>query len=182
MSHFQSTDSAPLPSGRTAYREEFLSYTHSGVVSRLIDRLSLTQNEAEALFQDVKLWVAAIAHAPTNVTLSIYRNMAILDEGWHEFILFTHDYDQFCQKFFGRFVHHYPIVQDDKAISHSDEVEASLNGNMKNAIKDAISYVHDQFGAATAVRWFHDLPQSFPPIELARRIIATQQRLLDEVS
>lgn len=32
----------------------------------------------------------------------------IVDDAWHEFILFTHSYQQFCQKAFGRFLHHTP--------------------------------------------------------------------------
>lgn len=32
------------------------------------------------------------------------------DELWHEFILYTRNYDQFCRKAFGRFLHHTPAV------------------------------------------------------------------------
>ncbi|MDG9666132.1 hypothetical protein ONV78_00210 [Hahella sp. CR1] len=31
-----------------------------------------------------------------------------VDVAWHEFILFTRAYEQFCQKCFGRFLHHTP--------------------------------------------------------------------------
>ena len=31
-----------------------------------------------------------------------------VDDAWHEFILFTRHYDQFCRKAFGRFLHHTP--------------------------------------------------------------------------
>jgi len=34
----------------------------------------------------------------------------ITDELWHEFILFTKNYDAFCQKAFGKFLHHTPAV------------------------------------------------------------------------
>jgi len=32
----------------------------------------------------------------------------IVDDAWHEFILFTRSYQQFCQKALGRFLHHTP--------------------------------------------------------------------------
>ncbi len=32
----------------------------------------------------------------------------VVDDAWHEFILFTRSYGQFCQKAFGRFLHHTP--------------------------------------------------------------------------
>jgi hypothetical protein len=31
-----------------------------------------------------------------------------VDQGWHVLILFTQDYREFCQLFFGRFIDHYP--------------------------------------------------------------------------
>lgn len=32
-----------------------------------------------------------------------------VDDAWHEFILFTRQYDAFCHKAFGRFLHHTPV-------------------------------------------------------------------------
>jgi len=32
----------------------------------------------------------------------------VVDDAWHEFILFTRQYDQFCRNAFGRFLHHTP--------------------------------------------------------------------------
>ena len=32
----------------------------------------------------------------------------VVDVAWHEFILFTHAYQSFCKKAFGRFLHHTP--------------------------------------------------------------------------
>lgn len=32
----------------------------------------------------------------------------VADDAWHEFILFTRQYDKYCRKAFGRFLHHTP--------------------------------------------------------------------------
>ena len=32
----------------------------------------------------------------------------VVDDAWHEFILFTRNYESFCQKALGRFLHHVP--------------------------------------------------------------------------
>lgn len=32
----------------------------------------------------------------------------VVDVAWHEFILYTRDYQQFCERGFGRFLHHVP--------------------------------------------------------------------------
>jgi len=34
----------------------------------------------------------------------------IVDDLWHEFILYTREYQQFCAEAFGRFMHHTPVV------------------------------------------------------------------------
>ncbi|MGH8049502.1 MAG: glycine-rich domain-containing protein [Arenimonas sp.] len=34
----------------------------------------------------------------------------VTDDLWHEFILYTRSYEQFCGKAFGRFMHHTPAV------------------------------------------------------------------------
>jgi hypothetical protein len=31
-----------------------------------------------------------------------------VDHAWHEFVLFTHEYSDFCHRFFGRYMHHSP--------------------------------------------------------------------------
>ena len=35
----------------------------------------------------------------------------VVDDLWHEFILFTRDYEEFCQAAFGEFLHHTPAVK-----------------------------------------------------------------------
>ena len=35
----------------------------------------------------------------------------VVDDLWHEFILFTRDYGAFCQRAFGQFLHHTPAVK-----------------------------------------------------------------------
>jgi len=44
-----------------------------------------------------------------------YRRVAmpsqVVDDFWHEFILFTRDYKKFCDEAFGQFLHHTPAVK-----------------------------------------------------------------------
>ena len=37
-----------------------------------------------------------------------------VDKAWHEFLLFTRDYQQFCEKRYGRFIHHNPYDAPDR--------------------------------------------------------------------
>ncbi len=46
----------------------------------------------------------------------------VADDLWHEMILYTRNYDAFCKKAFGRFLHHTPAV----VLSHSKRDNAGL--------------------------------------------------------
>lgn len=44
----------------------------------------------------------------------------VVDDLWHEFILFTRDYQAFCQTAFGNFLHHTPAVKMGKVKSDNE--------------------------------------------------------------
>ncbi|MGH8497528.1 MAG: glycine-rich domain-containing protein [Methylococcales bacterium] len=44
----------------------------------------------------------------------------VVNDAWHEFILFTADYEQFCQNAFGRFLHHTPAEAMTSATQAQD--------------------------------------------------------------
>jgi hypothetical protein len=55
---------------------------------------------------------------------------AVVDIGWHTFILYTHDYAEFCERVAGHFIHHCPSDGDDfdvrSAKTSRDTVEAMI--------------------------------------------------------
>jgi len=63
--------------------------------------LGLPRDDAEVLFEDVKRFLSLESDKPLAPTEAV-------DKGWHLFILFTADYEAFCMKYFGRFIHHTP--------------------------------------------------------------------------
>lgn len=85
------------------------SYQHNGVVERLQRVSRLEPDEAALVFEDTKkfLYLCATSPEPMIPTKAI-------DEGWHNFILFTEDYAHFCESFLGRFVHHRPTPPDSR--------------------------------------------------------------------
>lgn len=73
------------------------------------------------------------------------RYMREIDEMWHEFILFTKDYTDFCEKYFGDYMHHLPNIFDNMPRPREVvEVEA----------KKLILYVYDNLGENTVRVWF----------------------------
>jgi hypothetical protein len=49
----------------------------------------------------------------------------IVDDAWHEFILFTKDYDDFCSNAFGRFLHHTPAEAMETPLQAQDGIKRS---------------------------------------------------------
>ena len=49
----------------------------------------------------------------------------VVDDAWHEFILFTRQYDKFCRHGFGRFLHHTPAAAMSSPTQASDGIRRS---------------------------------------------------------
>lgn len=85
-----------------------LAYNNDAVIERYQKDFGISSNDAALLFSDVKrfLWLAAIE--------GVVAPPPKIDDGWHTFIIFTLDYQNFCERYFGRFMHHRPSRPTDK--------------------------------------------------------------------
>lgn len=73
------------------------------------------------------------------------RSMQEIDNMWHEFILFTQEYTNFCLRYFGEYLHHLPNIFDNAPIS-PEETE--------NEISLLLPYIYDTLGENTVRVWF----------------------------
>ena len=71
----------------------------------LKDHVAETAEEAEALFREVKRYIVLTRSDCTKIWA---MHSLRIDEAWHQFILFTKEYGEFCQRYFGSYVHHAP--------------------------------------------------------------------------
>ena len=69
------------------------------------DCIAETPDEAERLFTEVKRYLILAALDPARVW---HMYSLLIDECWHQFILFTREYMDFCRQYFGRYVPHAP--------------------------------------------------------------------------
>jgi hypothetical protein len=81
-----------------------LEYANENVVKKMMKDSGLERENAEQLFSDM-LRFLCLSGAKTGHTLTPPHR---IDLAWHTFILFTMDYTNFCQKYFGRYLHHQP--------------------------------------------------------------------------
>ena len=136
-----------------------MNYKNEDVISRFLNLLDVSQAEAESIFNETKKFLF-LSKQPG---IFIPDELLILDEMWHNFILFTYEYHQFCEEYFGYYLHHAPATRKDK-----DQQTQSLIADpekVKEAFHDKlsllISTVYDVLGPETVVTWFKDYPEKY---------------------
>lgn len=79
---------------------------HPGIKENLINRYpGLTEEQVKQVFQGLRDYFYACRKANGSMVAMPSR---IVDDVWHEFILYTREYEQFCKQGFNRFLHHNP--------------------------------------------------------------------------
>ena len=98
--------SAPVESyERQEVLTELLAFEAPYLEERcLIKEIVGSKAEYDLLFTEVKKYLWLAVNHETNLTMFSLR----VDEVWHQFILFTRQYSEFCERFFGKYVHHLP--------------------------------------------------------------------------
>jgi hypothetical protein len=91
---------------RTAADPQFIAeYAFPpGMIDRALTRCPASVT-AEVLDAGMRQFFLAAAADPD---LRASMPSRVVDEAWHEFITFTRAYQEFCQRAFGRFLHHQP--------------------------------------------------------------------------
>lgn len=131
------TSSVPCPD-----LDAIMAYQHLGVVRKL-QQSGMPESEALQLFDDTKRFLFLAATNPKAV-----RPTSPVDQGWHSFLLFTRDYGQFCEKHFGRFLHHQPILD-------------SKDGNGGD-VEDTVKAAQLVFGENLSPNWFANPAECAP--------------------
>jgi hypothetical protein len=81
---------------------------YAQVIRRIARDERIRTRTAERRFVEMLKFLDVCAHAERTVAPP-----ARVDGAWHCFILFTRDYAEYCQKRFGRFIHHEPMESRD---------------------------------------------------------------------
>lgn len=95
--------SAPVSLDVALKPHSALSYEFDDLICRMVDKHGWTEEKARSVFGETKQFLvnAAVSRIPTAPSKDV-------DEVWHNFILYTIEYAEFCQRYFGKFIHHVP--------------------------------------------------------------------------
>src|SRR5262249_42620294 len=90
-------------------RQELFAFEALYLEEQLMGRgVFRSRDEYGKAFTELKkyLWLSILTDRPLPMT------SRAIDEVWHPFILFTVEYHRFCDRFFGRYMHHSPNQSD----------------------------------------------------------------------
>lgn len=140
---------------------DVLSYQNPAVIRRFKKEFSEKASEAETIFSDLmKFFYASKTHEiqrikkPNDSSLDFIfimdEEMKYIDHMWHIFLLYTEDYLDFCNKYFGEFLHHRPDI-----VPNNPEFEVGFEENLTKFL----SFNYDLLGEVVVSRWFADSAQ-----------------------
>ena len=83
-----------------------LTYEAPFLIEKLLkEHIVETEAEGHALFMEVKRFIV-LTQSEDTIIWDMYSLR--IDEVWHQFILFTREYIDFCLRYFGKYVQHSP--------------------------------------------------------------------------
>ena len=145
-----------------------LGYRNDLVIHGFTKRFAIATDEAERIFVEMLRWLWYTASTePTDENPEAHAiddPLLIIDEMWHDFILVTRDYTQFCDRMFGRYIHHIPDSGTDRKpeLNGADDVKRALAALLarKRAKYEA---VYDCLGRDVFITWYREFPQRYDP-------------------
>ncbi|GAA3945311.1 hypothetical protein [Hymenobacter algoricola] len=141
-----------------------LAYEEPDIVSRFTDLLAVDEDEARDIFQETKKFLYLSQHHPAFIP----DDLLILDEMWHNFILFTPLYHTFCQTHFRQYLHHLPATRQEKAQQarlRTEQPEQSRQHYLTR-LEALLEATYDHLGEETVRKWFEVYPERYSKAQL----------------
>jgi len=131
-----------------------LTYRNEDVIDRFLALYNIEQSEAEKIFTETLKWLW-LGNKVDGVFID--DSTLIIDEMWHNFILFTQEYEYFCMQNFGRYIHHQPEKRKQQ-----DWYNDSFNlEEHKHKLEKLYEDVYDHLGEETLLTWYEEFSQKY---------------------
>lgn len=151
--------------------EEVLAYQNEDVVIRFCEDKGVSPADSREIFQETKRWLWICAKRKIALdkgeieffNIPLFNEAFIIDSMWHTFLLFSEDYTNFCEKYFGFFVHHYPKTHKE-TLKWRERIAKDPEGarlERRESLKKVYGYLYDELGPETLLKWCEDFPTRF---------------------
>jgi len=148
------------------YPRELEEYQHEGVIAKFRDDWDVEEDEARDIFSEMKkfLYISEIG-LQKSVQIEIDESTLIIDKMWHQFVLFTKDYDIFCKRFFGKMVHHAPFDAEQLAqwVNDSARNGMTLQEHKQMCLERQLNLIESAMGIETVKKWYVDYANKYSP-------------------
>jgi hypothetical protein len=136
-----------------------LDYRAPFVVEKLVrDQVVDSDEEGEELFREALRYLV-LAGSDRSMTWKMYSTR--VDEAWHQFMLFTVKYTEFCHEFFGGYRHHAPSNAPAPALAAE-----SMTAVEESTFEQFSQKYEEFFGEALPAAWY-----DHRTITLRRRLV-----------
>lgn len=148
------------------YPRELDEYQHDGVIAKFRDDWNVGENEARDIFSEMKkfLYISEIG-LQRSIPIDIDETTQIIDKMWHHFVLFTKDYEIFCNRFFGKMVHHAPFDAEQLAQLLNDSARngVTLHEYKQMCLERQLNLIQSVMGIETVKKWYVDYANAYSP-------------------
>src|SRR3954465_5077392 len=88
-----------------------LAYRNDDIVYEFTLNYVATLRQSKELFEETKkwIWLCAVAKAKGAPEPIIHHELLALDYMWHQFVLFTREYHEYCHGLAASYIHHAPF-------------------------------------------------------------------------
>lgn len=166
--------------------DDVMAYTNEDVVARFIKIYGIEKQEANIIFDSTKKWIWLCYYrrqVGEEQNLVIDSPLVIIDEMWHNFVLFTKGYSDFCRRFFGHYMHHAPTTS-----SMQQETMDLFKSLSEDAIQEKLieqkrwqyEFVYDHLGKDEFLLWYKQYPKQYSPVSLAKLAFENEQKKLTD--
>lgn len=169
-----SVDTLALPAtevGALSSLTETLSYENDEIVYRFSEDYGVSIDDSRELFTEVKRWLWLCARKtellkegrPAPAFLPLLSEVYALDLMWHNFILFTKHYQEFCKRYFGFFIHHSPQTRaEQEAWILQMQANPDLSRKRRREqLEQVYGFIFDELGQEVLIRWCDEYPKRF---------------------
>jgi len=139
---------------------KLLSFRDEDVISRFVDMFDVSEIEA----QDILLETLKFMYISQIPGVFISDDLLIIDEMWHNLILFTPLYHKISSEYLGiSYFHHIPASKKEKAQMKKNVINNPDKAREQylHKLEFLLSTAYDYLGAETVEKWFKIYPKKY---------------------
>lgn len=135
--------------------KEALSFYDKQIPLRFQRLYSYPLPFCEEVFHDTKmfLWAAERYRKKYKKIFPVMCVNKVIDDMWHNFILFTREYIEYCENIYGHYLHHSPAREGEPSIPNEE-------------VKTVLGYIYDEFGSDVVTKWYNTWAELTPTSSL----------------